>query len=89
MYQPPWELLDEADFSRVDRSCAELNKSVLAVIETHPFERMRSLRGTETISMDLAYGSVEISRLRDMPHDFSLREIGMLADTDVDAVPHE
>jgi hypothetical protein len=33
-YQLPWELLDDVDFSRVDKSCAESDKFVLAGTET-------------------------------------------------------
>jgi uroporphyrinogen decarboxylase len=85
-YILPWELLDEADLSQVNKSCAETDKFVLAGNETRPFERMHFLRGTENLFMDLAYGEKEIYDLRDRLHEFFLREMKMWADTDVDGV---
>lgn len=85
-YTVPWELLDEADFSEVNKGCAETESFVLAGTETRPFERMQFLRGTENLFLDLAYGTPELYRLRDMLHEFSVREMKMWAETDVDAV---
>jgi hypothetical protein len=85
-YELPWELLDEADFSQVNRSCAETDKFVLAGTYTRPFERMQFLRGTENLFLDLAYDVPEVYRLRDMLHEFSVRELNMWAETDVDGV---
>lgn len=85
-YELPWELLDEADFSQVNRSCAETDKFVLAGTLTRPFERMQFLRGTENLFLDLAYDVPEVYRLRDMLHEFSVREMKMWAETDVDGV---
>jgi hypothetical protein len=85
-YQLPWELLLEADFSKVNKSCEKTDKFVLAGTEVRPFERMQFLRGTENLFMDLAYGDILIFRLRDMLHEFNLKEISIWAGTDVDAV---
>lgn len=85
-YQIPWELLDEADFSEVNRSCAETDCFVKAGTFTRPFERMQFLRGSEALFLDLAYGTKEAYTLRDRLHEFSLREMGMWAKTDVDGV---
>lgn len=85
-YRIPWELLDEADFSRVNQGCAETGLFVLAGTETRPFERMQFLRGTENLLVDLACGAPEVIRLRDMIHEFSIREMQMWAETEVDAV---
>lgn len=85
-YKLPWELLDEADLSQVNKSCAQTDKFILAGTETRPFERMQFLRGTENLFMDLAYGENEVYKLRDMLHEFSVKEMKMWADTDVDAV---
>ncbi|NPV81290.1 MAG: methyltransferase [Firmicutes bacterium] len=85
-YTPPWELLEEADLSEVNRSCAETDRFVKVGTETRPFERMQFLRGTENLFLDLAYGTKEVYRLRDMLHEFFIREMEMWAKTDVDAV---
>ncbi len=85
-YALPWELLDEADLSQVNKTCAQSDRFILAGTETRPFERMQFLRGTENLFMDLAYGNKEVFKLRDMLHEFSVREMEMWAGTDVDGV---
>lgn len=89
--RPPYEILDHADFSRVNASCAATDKFVKAgaVYGTtvRPFERMQFLRGTENLLMDLAWGTQEVFRLRDMVHEFFLRELELWAETDVDCIP--
>jgi len=85
-YELPWELLDEADLSRVSESCKQSDKFILAGTETRPFERMQFLRGTENLFMDLASSEPEAYKLRDMLHEFFVREITMWAQTDVDGI---
>jgi len=85
-YEVPWELLDEADFSRVDASCAATDRFVLAGTFTRPFERLQFLRGTENLFMDLATGEQELLCLLDKLHAFSMREMEMWAKTAVDGV---
>ncbi len=85
-YQPPWELLDEADLSEVNASCAETSSFVKVGTQAQPFERIQFLRGTENVFLDLAYGSRELDRLIEMLHEFYCREMTMWAATDVDAV---
>lgn len=85
-YRLPWELLDEADVSRVDASCASTSSFVLAGTHVRPFERMQFLRGTENLLMDLAADEPGIRRLRDRLHAFFLREMSMWAATAVDGV---
>jgi uroporphyrinogen decarboxylase len=85
-YELPWELLNEADLSRVNNSCRLSDKFILAGTETRPFERMQFLRGTENLFMDLAYGEKEVYKLRDMLHGFFTKEMKMWANTDVDGV---
>ncbi|MFQ3550332.1 MAG: uroporphyrinogen decarboxylase family protein [Armatimonadota bacterium] len=85
-YELPYELLDEADLSEVNKSCAESDLFMFVGTETRPFERMQFLRGTENIMMDLAYGEKKAYELRDRLHEFYVREMKMWADTDVDGV---
>ena len=87
-YRLPWEMLREADLTRVNSSCAGTDKFTLVCFanETRPFERMQFLRGTENLFVDLAYGSRELYRLRDMLHEFYLEEMGMWAKTDIDGL---
>ncbi len=85
-YEFPWEMLKEADFSRVNESCADTDKFVLAGTQARPFERLQFFRGTENLYMDLAYGDERLYKLIDMMQEFNLAEIEMWAKTDVDAV---
>lgn len=85
-YEPPFEILDEADFSEVNRSCAETEFYVRAGTTVRPFERMQFLRGSEQFFLDLAENRPELWKLREMVHEFFLREIRLWADTDVDGV---
>lgn len=85
-YRPPYELLLEADLSRVNRSCAETDKFVKVGTETRPFERLQFLRGTEKLFLDLAYGDSRVFKLLEMLHDFFMQEMHMWAETDVDGV---
>ena len=85
-YKLPWELLDRADLTSVDRGCAATDRFVKAGTEARPFERMQFLRGTENLLIDLGYGTPEVYRLRDILHEFFVREMQMWAETDVDCV---
>ncbi len=84
--KPPNEILDEADFSKVNESCHTTDKFVKTGTTVRPFERMQFLRGTENLFMDMAYGTKEFFKLRDIVHDFFVREMEMWAKTDVDAI---
>lgn len=72
----PWELLNNADLSRVNKSCADSDKFILAGTETRPFERLQFLRGTENLLMDLAYGESNIYRLLERLHSFFKKRNG-------------
>jgi uroporphyrinogen decarboxylase len=85
-YGLPWELLEEADFSRVDARCEATDRFVLAGTEARPFERMQFLRGTERLFMDLAWGEKALFDLRDMLHEFFLDEIRRWCGTEVDGI---
>jgi uroporphyrinogen decarboxylase len=84
-YRPPYELLEGADLSDVNPFCAETDQFTLEMIG-NPFERMQYIRGTEALYMDIAYGADEVLRLRDMVHEFNLRNLKMLCETDVDGI---
>jgi hypothetical protein len=85
-YRPPDEILENADFSRVNASCAQSDKFILAGTTVRPFERMQFIRGTEKLYIDLAYGTAELFTLRDMVHEFFMRELELWIKTDVDAI---
>jgi hypothetical protein len=84
--RPPYEILEQADFRRVNASCAASEQFVLAWPTVRPFERLQFLRGTEALLMGLAYGEGEVLRLRDLVHEFFLAELEKWAGTDVDGI---
>lgn len=86
-YTPPFEILDNADFSRVNTSCANSEKFMLVWgTAIRPFERLQFLRGTEELFIDLAYGTREVMQLLEMLHEFFLRELSLWVETDVDGI---
>jgi uroporphyrinogen decarboxylase len=85
-FSPPYEILEQADLSQVNRSCAETDRFVLAWTTVRPFERMQFLRGSEALYIDLGYETAEMLRLREMVHEFFLRELEMWVKTDVDGI---
>lgn len=85
-YQPPWELLDGADFKRVNRMVDSTDAYVLAGTWVRPFERMQFLLGSEQFYMQLAYGTAEVMNLLERIHEFNLKEISMWAETDVQGI---
>ena len=85
-FQPPWELLDGLDLSDVNENCARSDLYTRAGCCPRPFERMQFLRGSENLFYDLGYGVAEVYRLRDMVHDYYVREMELWAKTDVDAL---
>jgi len=85
-YTLPWELLEGIDFSGISRQRETDDRFILAGTQVRPFERMQFLRGTENVMMDLAYGSMELERLREMLDEFNLKELDLVAGSDVDGV---
>jgi uroporphyrinogen decarboxylase len=85
-FQPPWEALKEADLSQVNRQYAQSDKFMMKMWGTEPFQRMQYLRGTENLFMDLAYGEPEVYKLRDMVHEFYMKEVEIWVNTEVDAI---
>jgi len=85
-YKPPYEVLETADFTGVNKSCAETEKFVLAGSQARLFERIQFLRGSENVFIDLACGTKELFQLIEMVHDFEMRDIRKWAETDVDGV---
>ncbi|GMU92785.1 MAG: hypothetical protein AMXMBFR4_18430 [Candidatus Hydrogenedentota bacterium] len=85
-FTAPWEVLDQADLSKVDAHCRATDRFVRANTSVRPFERMQFLRGTENLYLDLAYMPSELFTLRDRIHEFYLREIELWSRTGVDGI---
>ena len=74
-FTPPWELINEADWSMVDRFCEKTDKFVITPWHINPFERMQFLRGTENLFLDIANREKAVFKLRDLVNEFFLKEI--------------
>jgi uroporphyrinogen decarboxylase len=85
-FMPPFDILNEADLSDVDRQCAASDKFMIHMWGLEPFQRMQYLRGTENVFMDLAYGDSRIFKLRDMVHSYHMKEVELWVNTDVDGI---
>ncbi|MBX7256409.1 MAG: methyltransferase [Candidatus Hydrogenedentes bacterium] len=85
-YTPPWELLEGVDLAATNAYCQSTDKFMRAGTHVRPFERMQFLRGTENMLADVLMQTDEFFRLRNMIHDFNIRELEMWANTKVDAV---
>jgi hypothetical protein len=82
----PYEVLEQTDFSPVDRFCAKTNAFVLAYTTVRPFERMQFLLGTERLFIELHSLPQEIFRLRDVVHEFFIEELRLWVATGVDGI---
>ncbi len=85
-YRMPTEILENADFSQINEHAKRSEQFVLVGTHIRPFERMQFMRGTEDLLMDLALGEPYAERLAKQLHEFSLRELEKLVNTDIDAI---
>ena len=86
-FTPPWEVLENADFSQVNAACAASTHFMMeSWCDIQPFQRMQYLRGTENLFIDIATEQPELHRLGQMVHEFYLKKIAMLCQTDLDAI---
>lgn len=85
-FKVPWDVLEQADLSSVNKQCAQSDKFMVHMWGLAPFQRMQYLRGTENLFMDLAYGESEVIKLRDMIHEYYIKELTLWVNTDVDGI---
>ncbi len=90
-FQPPWEMIERADLDKANRAC-EANrvagnpKFMRCGTSVRPFERMQFLRGSENLLLDLGEESAEFFQLREMVHEFEMKEMALAVRTDCDGV---
>jgi hypothetical protein len=82
----PYEILEGADFPKVNGMCAKTETFTLAWTTVRPFERMQFLLGTERLFIELLDASKHLFLLRDIIHDFFMEEIRRWIETDIDGV---
>ena len=89
-YKLPWEQIKNADWDSINRfqeeNLAGEQKFMLAWPGVRLFERIQFLRGTENTFMDMAYGSSEFFRLRDMVHEFNVKVLEAATKTNIDGL---
>lgn len=85
-FKPPFEIL-KMSMDEVNRFVANTDAFVIGACVANPFERMQFLRGTENLFLDIGYGVKELYQLRDMVHEFFLKQYEIWAKSDVHALP--
>ena len=85
-FQPPWERLRGRKFDSVSRLYESTERFVFSEWTAAPFERMQFLRGTESLFMDMAYGTKEVRDLLQMVHEYNLEDIRQWSSADVDGI---
>lgn len=85
-FRAPWELVRGRDMAEINRQCGACGQFMLSAVCARPFERLQFLRGTESLYLDLAYGTREVRRLIDIVHEFYLADVTSWARSDVDGV---
>jgi uroporphyrinogen decarboxylase len=87
-FQPPWDVLEQADLASVNPDCAASDKFMIPMwaAAPNPFERLQHLRGSEQLFLDLGDPEPELYRLRDLVHDYFMRQLRMWVETDIDGV---
>ncbi len=84
--QAPYEILTDADFSEVNESYEKTDKFVIGWTRVRPFERMQFLLGTENLFVELADASKYLDLLREILHEFFLKELALWGKTEVDGI---
>ncbi len=82
----PYEILENADFSKVKKDYLKTDKFILAWTTVRPFERMQFLLGSEKLFIELFHASKYLYLLRDKLHEFFMRELELWGNTDVDGI---
>lgn len=87
-FSPPWEVLEDSDLTMVDEQCGNSDKFMITFWDTaaSPFQRMQFLRGTENLFLDLGYGDKNLFKLRDMVHEYYMKQVEMWSNTAVDGI---
>lgn len=88
-FSAPWDVLEQADLSKVNEYCKNSDKFCMNFWEPtacSPFQRMQYLRGTEELFVDLALDEPEVYKLRDIVHEFYVKQLEMWCKTDIDAI---
>ncbi|HOX38859.1 MAG TPA: uroporphyrinogen decarboxylase family protein [Candidatus Brocadiia bacterium] len=81
----PEELL-AGGIEDVNSSCAESDKFMMACCCPRPWERMQFLRGSQNLYYDIMDLPPEFFALRNMVHDYYMRDLERWAKTDVDGL---
>jgi uroporphyrinogen decarboxylase len=83
--KPPFGNLS-VDIEQANAFCQNTELFVVSSAGVRPFERLQFLRGTEELLIDLALKPAELHTLVDRVHQFFLKELGIWAKTDIDAL---
>lgn len=85
-YRLPWEILNGMDSSDQLEAYKKTDKFVTMGTFIRPFERMQFLCGSENLFIEIALESPLFLRLKDMLHEFNIKQAKLAASQAVDAV---
>lgn len=87
-FTPPFDVLDEADLSKVNICCKNSDKFMMPCwgADYNLFERMQWLRGTEQLYVDMALEDPIFFELLEVCHDYYIRQAKLWAKTDIDGM---
>lgn len=83
--KPPYERLGKG-MENVNESCAKSDKYMRGGCCPRPWERMQFLRGSQNLYVDVMDQPKEFFTLRDMVHEYFVKEYEIWARTDVDGL---
>ena len=84
--KPPYKFLEEK-IKKITEDWQESDKFILGgSFSVDPFERMQFLRGTAELYMDIMDQPHEFLKLRELVHEYNLKELELWAKTDVDGI---
>jgi len=85
-YKMPWEILDDMTWNNQTQAYKETDLFVLSGSHVRPFERMQFLRGTEQLFVDIALEDPIFLKMKEMLHEFYVRELKLLAPLALDGI---
>ena len=84
-YRPPYDLLGKG-FEKVDETIEQERDRFIIGHFCRLFERMQFLRSTEKLMLDLMDDVPEVYRLRDMVHEYNMRDLEYWVRHDFDCI---
>jgi len=85
-YKMPWEILDGMKWENQTQAYKDTDLFVVCGSHVRPFERLQFMRGSEQLFIDIALEDPVFLKLKDMLHEFYVRELKLLAPLALDGI---